>query len=106
MDSPPISFHEARQIVAMRYRSLWPVPHRGTFYVCPDGFENEKFWHVLVGAREAIEGKNLTDFLDFDTPALLVSKATGAVMEILVHVRPDLLERLEHMDPVHDDEPV
>lgn len=110
MTSPLITFHEARQIVALR-NSGRPLPSGGTPYVSPDGFETVEsdgssggWWVVTAGAVEWLVGGD-RDFAGWDAPALYVSKRTGEVVERWHAADPDVV-RPDLVRPVSDPVPL
>jgi hypothetical protein len=76
--SPPISFHEARQIAELKLRPEWNL---GTFHVFREGYDLEDEWVVIVGAEEWLVG-NDQEFMEWDAPVRYVNKRTGAFREV------------------------
>ena len=82
-----VTFSEARQFVAAELAPGWP-PRLGTFHVSPTGYEDDRAWCVVVGAREwLVDGDH--DYTIMDAPSILVDKATGQVEHLSV---------IEHLD--------
>ena len=77
----PVLFEEARSVVDRAVRP-WPA-ELGELYVAPDGFEDERSWQVIAGAREYLVGGDVGYAL-LDWPALLVDKVTGRLERVVV----------------------
>jgi hypothetical protein len=78
LPSPPISFHEARQIAELKLRPEWNL---GTFHVHREGYDVGDEWIVIVGAEEWLVG-NDQEFMEWDAPVRYISKRTGALREV------------------------
>jgi hypothetical protein len=90
-----LTFAEARALVAAELAPGWPS-RLGTFHVRPTGYEDDRAWLVVVGAREwLVDGDE--DFVVFDAPAILVDKRTGRIERLVVI---EHLDRLGAMQPV------
>lgn len=80
-----VTFAGARAIVDAAERPRWT--DRGTFVVLPSGYEDERAWLVIAGAREClIDGD--PEYMIFDAAALLVDKRTGQLERLtyLMHL--------------------
>ncbi|MHA7209521.1 hypothetical protein [Arthrobacter sp. MDT1-65] len=86
-----IDFEQARVVAYERGVREWAkYGHRGQYMVADYGFENEAFWVVVDGAREALEGgQESGDYMLVGRGAILVDKYTEEVHE---------MQYLDHQD--------
>lgn len=89
-----ITFAEARRRVQIHVAARW-TDELGTLTTLAGGYQDEKFWRVVAGAREALVDHD-PSFHVMDMPALLVNKQTGAIEELDVI---DSFDRLDAMTP-------
>lgn len=75
---PPVSFEEARQIVARARRD---VGTRGNYMIAVYGYESPQHWLIIDGAREWIVDSDPAYVLVGEGP-LLVDKFTGELTEL------------------------
>lgn len=75
-----VSFAEARAIVDRAIRPIWPADG-GAWYISPEGWEDDRGWWVIAGARECLVDDDL-DFAIMDCPAWVVEKETGELAEL------------------------
>lgn len=75
---PPVSFDDARQIVARARRD---VGRRGNYMIAEYGYESTQHWLFVDGARELIVDGDLS-FLIVGEGPLLVDKFTGELIEL------------------------
>lgn len=75
---PPISFEDARQIVAGARRN---VGTRGNYMIADYGYESSQHWLIIDGARELIVDGDLS-YLLIGAGPLLVDKFTGELIEL------------------------
>jgi hypothetical protein len=85
-----ISYIEATAIVARELADSWEP---GTFYVDPEGFENNELFMVPYGAREWLVNEDDT-FLVMDSPIALVNKETGELDLVVYLENQELIESL------------
>lgn len=85
-----ISYMEATEIVTRQLADSWEP---GTFYVDPEGFENNELFMVPYGAREFLVNDDET-FLVMDSPIALVNKETGELDLVVYLDNQDLIESL------------
>jgi hypothetical protein len=85
-----ISYIEATAIVARGLADSWEP---GTFYVDPEGFENNELFMVPYGAREWLVNEDDT-FLVMDSPIALVNKETGELDLVVYLENQELIESL------------
>lgn len=78
-DRPPVSFEDARQIVAKARRGA--ERNHGSYMIAAYGYESPQHWLVIDGAREWIVD-NDPDFLYLGPGPLLVDKFTGELTEL------------------------
>ena len=75
------TFSEAMEIVRAYGGALWDAAgYRGTYYVSPEGYEDDEKYLVIDGAREDLLDDDL-DYAPMDKTALLVMKGSGLVVE-------------------------
>lgn len=95
-----VTFEEARATVDHALRPGWPRDG-GTFVVLPYGWEDDRAWLVIAGAREAlVDGDD--SFSVMDAPALLVDKATGQLERLPVVANADRLDAMRPAGAVPD----
>jgi hypothetical protein len=75
---PPISFEDARQIVARARRN---VGRRGNYMIAGYGYESPQHWLIIDGARELLVDGDPA-FLVVGEGPLLVDKFTGELIEL------------------------
>ena len=90
-----LTYADAMAIVDANYRPLWGGSF-GTFYVSPEGEEDDEAFLVPWGAREYLVDDDL-NYLLINNTVTLVMKATG---EIEQHNTPLIFDRLNAMRPV------
>lgn len=76
---PPVSFEEARQIVARARRGV--ERDHGSYMIAAYGAESPQHWLIIDGAREWLVD-NDPDFLYVGPGPLLVDKFTGELTEL------------------------
>jgi hypothetical protein len=75
-----LTFDDARRLVASQLAPSWPA-NLGTFYVSPKGWANSTHYRVDIGPREWMVDGDI-DFRPWDSPVVLVEKATGHVKRL------------------------
>lgn len=89
------TYAEARDAVTAELAPLWGET-RGTFYVAPEGFEDDTSFFVPWGAREwLVDGD--PSFILLNGAATFVDKVTGFV-SMTLYV--EEAERIDRMSPV------
>lgn len=75
------TFAEAMEIVRAYGGALWEsAGYPGTYYVSPEGYEDDEKYLVIDGAREDLVLGDL-DYAPMDKTALFVMKGSGIVVE-------------------------
>lgn len=91
------TFPEAMEIVRAYGGALWEAAgYRGTYYVSPEGYEDDEKFLVLDGAREDLVDDD-PDYAPMDKTALFVMKGSGLVVEA---TGLEASTALEDMDPI------
>lgn len=85
-----ISYMEATEIVTKELADSWDT---GTFYVDPQGFENDEVFMVPHGAKEWLVD-NDDSFLVSDSFVALVNKETGELSLVVYLDNQQLIESL------------
>lgn len=71
-----VTFDEARRIVTAHFAPTWT---HGTFVTQAAGRQNDHFWLVVYGNKEAlVDGKS--NYVMLDAPVALVDKSTGELV--------------------------
>lgn len=92
-----ITFAQARKAVQAVNEPAWEDQDmKGTYMVAEYGKEDDQFFLVIDGAREAMEGDD-PEFIVMDQPAMLVDKETGQVFECVFL---EVVDRIQAMTEV------
>jgi hypothetical protein len=89
-----VSFEQARRIAYDRNITGWQAAgHKGDYMVAAYGFENERVWLIIDGAREYLEDEDY-HYVPTGRPVTLVDKVTGEAFDRHFQQDPDVFDAM------------
>lgn len=89
-----VTFEQARRAVLTHMAPHWK-PELGSLTTLGKGYQDEHYWRVIAGPREALV-QHRDEFHIVDLPAFLVDKENGKVTELPIVTN---MDRLDAMRP-------